>query len=284
MPLLTDNIEEARLAFTNVEARAQSAELRAAQLQSTVDKLNGQISISAQLATVLTQHTVDQEAANSQLRTQQVNQMSSDIPMGNFISSIGMAAALGEATMPDRSIPSVTTTVTGYHTQDGGIRFYLPEFGDSGGLGTTTFTIVKTPASDGSPAPRSLYTVLEYMQSVFDNPFWVKFVNPGTPPTQPAQLIVAEVAQMLANAAAWSFPYLVQEAGTIASLEEVLGKLVAGTGRPVQVLAFTSAVQALSSLAKALDPAVKQVPVVGDLLALTASLDTTVRVADMLRL
>ena len=283
MPLLTNDIEEARLAFTNLEARAQSAEFRATQLQATVDKLNAQIPINAQLAALLTQQTMDKEATNAQLLTQQVNQISSDIPLINFISSIGMAAALGEASMPDRNIPSVTTSVTAYHTQDGGIRFYQPEFGDPGGFGTTTFTIVNTPAPTGSPAPRNLYVVLEYTQSVFDDPFWAKFVNPGPPATQPASLIVAEVAQVIVNAAGWNFPYLVQEVGTIASVETSLGKLLAAASTTAQVPAFTTSVKALTSLVKALDPTVKPAPVVGDLLALTAALDATVRIADTLR-
>lgn len=283
MPLITENIDEARLAFTSMEARANSAELRANVLQNAVSKLQGQLVINAQLASVLTQQTADQEANNAQLLTQQSAQVSPDIPLTSFIASIGMAAALGEATMPDRAIPSVTTSVTAYFTQDGGIRFYQPEFGDPGGFGTTTFTIVKTPAPAGGPAPRNLYTVLQYAQTVFDNPFWAKFVNPGPPPTQPAQLIVTEVGQILTNAAGWNFPYLVQEIGTVAALEGSLGQLLSAGLTSTAVPAFTSSVQALSALSKALDPNVKPVPVVGDLLALTAALDATIRIADTVR-
>jgi hypothetical protein len=282
MPLITEDIDEARLAFTNMEGRAQSAEFRAAILQNTVDKLNAQLPINAHLAGVLSQQTVQQAAVNSQLLAQQVTQISSDIPLINFISEIGMAAALGEATMPDRSIPFISTSLTCYHTLDGGIRFYQPEFGDPGGFGTTSFTIAKVPPAAGGAAPRSLYVVLEYAQAVFDDAFWAKFVQPGPPVTQPAQLIVTEVAQVLANAAGWSFPYLVQEAGTIASLATSLGNLLTEFAAS-QEQAFMGSVQALTGLVKALDPSVKPVPVVGDLLALTAALDAMVRIADTLR-
>ncbi len=280
MPLLTENIDEARLLFTNVEARAQSAELRAALLQDTVDKMRSQISINAVLAQTLTQRTMDQEAANAQLRIEQVTQISPDTPLGSFVSIIGMAVALGEATMPDRAIPSVGTTVTAYHTPDGGLRFYQPEFGDSSGAGSTTFTMVKTPSTSGAPAPRNLYVVLEYMQSVFDDPFWSKFVTQATPPVQPAQQVVVEVSKTLANTGGWNFPFLVQEAAAIASSANALGKLLTDS---VQVRAFNSSILAVSNLAQAFDPSVKPLAVVGDLLALTAALDTMARIADSVR-
>lgn len=283
MPLFTDNIDEARLAYTNMESRAHSAEFLASVLQDKVDTLNSQISINAQLATLLSQHTADQEATNAQLSSQQGAQVSPDIPLTSFIANIGMAGALGEATMADRSVPSITTTVTCYHTPDGGIRFYQPEWGDSGGFGTTTFSILKTPSASGAPAPRTLYVILQYAQTVFDTPFWMNLANSGTPPVGPAQQILAEVTQMLANAVGWTFAYLVQEASTIAGLEARLGAALAAPVSAQQIAAFNASVQALSVLVKALDPAVKPVPVAGDVLALSAALDATLRIADALK-
>jgi hypothetical protein len=283
VPLFTNDINEAIVAYSNLEFRTQSAELRANVLQATFDKLREQISISAQLASTLTQQTTDQEAANAQLRTQQAGQVSPDIPLAGFISAIGMSAALGEATMPDRSIPLVETTVTAYHTPDGGLRFYQPEFGGPGGFGTTSFSLVKTPPPTGASAPRNLYLVVEYAQAVYDDPFWAKFVTSATPPVQPAKQIVAEAAKLLANAAAWDFPFLVQEIALIASLETNLASLLSGPQAPAQLSAFFSSVKALEQLAQALDPSVKPVPVAGDLLAITAALDATVRIADNIR-
>jgi len=283
MPLVTDDIEEARLAYGNVEARAQSAELRAAALQNTVDKLRAQIPISAQLAATLSQQTTDQAAVNAQLKTEQVNQIIADIPLGSFVAAIGMSAALGEATMPDRTIPSITTSVTAFHTPDGGLRFYQPELGDPGSAGKTTFSLVRTPGQAGSPAPRNLYIVVESAQIVFDNPFWVQFATATTPPSQPSQQIVTETGKMLANVGAWSFPFVVGEAATIASFENTLSTLLAARSALPQVAAFVAAVESLAKLAQAFDPSVKPNPVVGDLLALTAAFDTTVRIAENIR-
>jgi hypothetical protein len=283
MPLVTENIDEARLAFVNVEARALSAELRASALQDTVDKLRAQIPITAELANTLTQQTADQAAVNAQLRTQQVSQIDSDIPLAQFIATVGMSAALGEATMPDRTIPSITTSVTAYHTPDGGLRFYQPEFGDSSGPGTTSFSLVKTPGPAGSATPRNLYLVIEGAQLVFDHPFWTKFATATAPPVQPAQQIVTEAAKILANVGSWSFAFLVQEVAAIATFETTLATLLAQPSSPPQVAAFATAVQTLARLAQAFDPTVKPNPVAGDLLALTAALDATVLIADSIR-
>jgi hypothetical protein len=283
MPLLTEDIDEARLAYTNVEARAQSAELRASALQDTVDKLRAQIPITAQLANTLTQQTTDQSAVNAQLRTQEVSQINSDVPLAQFIATVGMSVALGEATMPDRTIPTVTTSVTAYHTPDGGLRFYQPEFGDSSGPGTTSFSIVKTPGPAGSTAPRNLYLVFEGMQLVFDNPFWSKFVTATTPPVQPAQQIVTESALVMAHVGSWTFGFLVQEVAEIAAFENALATLLIQASALPQAAAFATAVQTLAKLAQAFDPSVKSNPVAGDLSALTAALDTTVRIADSIR-
>lgn len=280
MPLVTDNIEEARLAYVNVEARAQSAEFRAAALQDTVDKLRAQIPISAQLAATLTQQTTDQAAVNAQLKTQQVTQILSDIPLSSFIAAVGMSAALGEATMPDRTIPAITATLTAFHTPQGGLRFYQPELGDPGSAGKTSFSLVKTPGQAGSPAPRNLYLVVESAQVVFDKPFWAQFATATAPPAQPAQLIVTEAAKMLSNVGSWSFPVLVQEAGLIALLEITLAGLLAGRSAAPQVAAFASAAQTLGKLVQSFDSALKPNPVAGDLLTLTAALDTTIRIAD----
>src|SRR5260370_33095822 len=170
MPLVTENIDEAWLDFVTVEARALSAERRASALQDTVDKLRAQIPITAELANTLTQQTADQAAVNAQLRTQQVRQIDSDIPLAQFIATVGMSAALGEATMPDRTIPSITTSVTAYHTPDGGLRFYHPEFGDSSGPGKTWFSLVKTPGPAGSAATRTRDLEIAVAQVPLDHP------------------------------------------------------------------------------------------------------------------
>lgn len=292
MPLVTNNIDEARFAYDAVERRALSAEQRADALQATVDRLAALQPISAVQASQLAQRAVDQEAASVQLRTQQAAAVSPDVLLDRFIASLGLAGALGEATMLDRAVGSIAATVQGYLVgvpgPDGAstvaaLRFYQPEFGDAGGAGSVSFEIAKTPPPHGVTAPRTLYAVLQHKQSVFTDPFWSRFATAAQPSVEPAQQVVIEIARVFANTGAWDFPFLVQEAAAIAALETSLATLVGGTAPPERVASYAAAVAALSSLVRALDPQVKAIPVAGDVLALAAALDATTRFAEALR-
>lgn len=288
MPLITNNIDEARLAYTALESRAVSAEQRADALQTTVEQLRVAQPILAAVADRLSQHAVNQEAVNSQLRAQQAGQVSPDTPLDRFVASVGLAAALGEATMADRAVASIAATVQGYLVAATGsaapaLRFYQPEFGAPGTAGSASFEVTKTPPTAGAAVPRNLYAVLRDKQAMFDDPYWTRFVTAAPPPSQPARQIVVEIAQVLAAAGSWDFAFLVQAAAAIAALETTLTGLVGRAAPSPRAASYAAAVAALSSLVAALAPNVKAVPVAGDVYALAATLDATTGIAGTLR-
>jgi hypothetical protein len=287
VPLVTDNIFEARAAYAALETRVRAAEERASALQATVDALTTLPGVLADRNRLLLEYSVGQLQANAQLTAQQAGQVSPDTGLGDFIGTIGLAAALGEASMPDRVISSISATVQSYVSYGAattgapktlGLRLYQPELGGPTTLTTTSFEIAKVPPAPSVPAPRSLYAVLQAKQSLFTAPFWAQFAT-GTPLVRPAQQIVAEIAKLFAGVGGWTVPLLVQEATTLAALETTLASLI-GTVAPADRAArYAASVQALAALAKSLDPSQRTTYVAGDLGALTAALDLTTGIA-----
>ena len=284
MPLITNNIYEARSAYVSLESLAQASQQNVVTLQATVDNLTA---IHAQLVDSVRLEgtfTASQISTNGQLTAQQATAVSPDISLDNFIAALGLSIALAEATMPDRAINAVEATVQSYLTlttgPDGvtkvpGLRLYQPELGEPTALATTSFELAKT-LSAGTPAPRSLYTVLLAKQTTFADPFWEKFSS-GNPPTQPAVSVVAEAGKIFSMIGNWSFPYLLQEASTIAGLETTLSGLATAATPTNATAAYTASVQSLTSLIQAL--AGRSVHVAGDLFALATALDATTTLA-----
>jgi hypothetical protein len=291
MPLITSDIQQARTAYFALELRANSAEQTAVTLQATVDDLASTHRELARTSGLLGQYAVSQLQTNSQLTVQQAGQVSPDITLGDFVASLGLAVALAEATMPGRAINSVKATVQSYLTfaagPDGvskvaGLRLYHPELGTPAALATTSFEIAKVATQPGTPAPRSLYAVLQDKQAEFSNPFWIQFAA-SSPPVRPADQTVAEIAKVFAQTGTWTFPFLVQEAAVIAGFETTIASMAANVAPPERAAAYGAVVAALTNLAKALDPTVKSRFVAGDLFALTAALDATTRIASAVR-
>jgi len=285
MPLLTNNILEAKSAYFNLEQRTLSAEQSVAALKATVDTLT---TAHAVLLGSLQQQgafTATEVSGNAALLAQQNNAVLSnavpyDLTLDNFIASLGLSLALAEAGMPDRAIGSVTASVQSFVTVDPtskapALRLYQPELGSSAALTTTSFELTKSTAA-GAPVPRSLYTVLQSKQAVFANAFWAKFAS-GSPSIPPAPQIVAEIGKVFAAVGAWSFTYLLQEANTIAGLEAALAAALTAAKVPGPIAAYTASVQALSALLSSLGS--RTVYVAGDLYALTAALDGTTGLA-----
>jgi len=291
MPLVAVNLDEARTAYASLELRATVAEGVATNLRATIDSLNISQTTLADRANLLAQFTANQAQANAQLTTQQAGQVSPDVSLDNFISSLGLSVALGESSMPDRTVTSVAASLQGYMTfspgADGlpkiGLRFYQPELGQPTALATTSFEIAKVPPQPGVAAPRSLYLVLADKQSAYSDPFWAQFVT-GSPAVQPAAEIIVEISKLFTNIGAWSLPFLVQEAGAIAALETTLSGLVGASAPPERVAAYAGVVQAFSNLVTALDPTTRSQYVAGDLYALSAAMDATTRIAQTLHL
>ena len=286
MALITNNIYEARSAYSSLELLAQASQQNVVTLQATVDNLTA---IHAQLVDSVRlqgEFTASQISTNGQLTAQQATAVSPDISLDNFIAALGLSIALAEATMPDRAINGVQASVQSYLTfapdPNGvmvpGLRLYQPELGEPTALATTSFELAKT-VSAGAPAPRSLYTVLQAKQTTFADPFWTKFTS-GNPATQPAVSIVAKVGTVFSMIGNWSFPYLLQEASTIAGLETTLAGLLTGVTPANAVAAYTVSVEALTSLLQTLGA--RSVHVAGDLFALAAALDATTNLASAL--
>ncbi len=283
MPLITTDIHVAAAAYENLELLSDATQRNVVSLQASLDTITAQ---HAQLVdSVVAQNSLTTTLipANATLTANQATAVSPDLTLDNFIAALGLSIALAEATMPDRAINSVQASVQSYltitpganNTNVAGLRLYQPELGDPSALTTTSFELAKT-TSPGAPAPRSLYTVLQAKQAAFDNSFWTKFSS-GTPPVQPAPEIVIEVAKVFAAIGGWSFPYVLQEASTIAGLETTLAGLLTGVTPAAAVTAYTSSVQALTTLTQTL--AARSTYVAGDLYALTAALDATTTLA-----
>ena len=126
MPLLTDDPEQARKAFRLLEARAQSAEQRADVLQAA---LAFKPAATPGFSRLLSDRVLQLEAENASLRTQldQLSKFTPDIALEKFVSALAMSVAIGEASMPDRAIPSISATVQSYiapSTAGVGLRFF----------------------------------------------------------------------------------------------------------------------------------------------------------------
>jgi len=287
MPLITNDIFEARSAYAGLELLADAAQQNVVTLKATVDSLSSLQSRLVDSVRLQSEFTASQISTNGQLTAQQATAVSPDISLDNFIASLGLSIALAEATMPDRAINSVQASVQSYLTfetgPDGvtkvpGLRLYQPELGEPTALATTSFELAKTVSSNAL-TPRSLYTVLQATQAAFTDPFWAKFSS-GNPPVQPALSIVAEVGKIFSMIGNWSFTYLLQEASTLAGLESTLAGLLTGATPQGAVTAYTTSVQALTALIQALGS--RSVHVAGDLFALAAALDATTNLATAL--
>jgi len=271
MPLRTDDLLQARAAYDALEARAQSAERRAAELQALITQLRKLPPPEVDVLALLRQRILDLEAENLGLRKQldQIAQLKTDLLVQDFVAAMGLAAAVGEASMPDRSVTSLAAKVQTYLApaeRGVGLRFQQPELGALAvGLSTTAFEVAKIPPALGIPAPRSLYAVLQDKQRLLAEPFLVSVA--------PAVQVLVKIAEMFANAGAWRFDYLAQAGAGLAASERELAKLLAQKVGGAAAAAYASAVEALAALTGSLTE--KANPVAGDLLAMASALDQT---------
>jgi hypothetical protein len=284
LPLVTDNIDEARAAYSALETRAQGAENLARTLKAELDKARAaRPPLGIQEAHDIRQVVLNREADNERLRIQlqQAIVTRADLPLESFIASLGMAAAVGEATMPDRTVSSLSATVQSYVTPSDtsvGLRFFQPGVDTHlETLSSTSLELARVPPPTGVPSPRSFYNVMLGKQSVYSDPFWAQFTTNSTPPGQPANDIVVAASTALANAGSWSFASLLQSAIAIGTSEKSLADLASSKLPGKAASSYSTAVTSLLALTTALSN--KSLPVAGDLLSLAASLDTITRVA-----
>src|SRR5262249_33705266 len=105
--LVAGSLDEARSAYAALQLRTATAEQQTAVLRTTVETLRSAQQPIVDRANLLTQFTVSQAQSNATLIAQQAGQVSPDIGLQDFINHLGLAVALGEASMPDRVITSV---------------------------------------------------------------------------------------------------------------------------------------------------------------------------------
>ena len=133
-----------------------------------VPSTSGQIQIS--------RYAVAQLQANAQLATEQAQQVSPDVTRSYaFVRALGLAAAVSEATMPDRTISELSATLQTYLTLGSS-----PDGSTSVGCGSTSRSLArrrqrrpsrlrlqKSRLLPGSSAPPNLYSVMSAKQAVF---------------------------------------------------------------------------------------------------------------------
>jgi hypothetical protein len=286
LPLLTDNIEEARAAYSALEGRTLSAERLIESLQTALREAKSGEPISFQQTLDIRQTALDREADNVRLREQlqRAIVVKADLPLQAFIASIGLASALGEATLPDRTITSLAATLQTHliiAQSAVGLHFFQTGIDqEPGSLSTTTFQLAKITPQPGVPAPRNLYSAVREKQGVYANAFWRKFATATQPPSQPAADIESAAAMLLANAANWNFPYLLQSALEIGNLEKTLSSLVAAALPGIASTEFEEAANSFVGVLGNMQGNIQ--PVAGDLFALTGSLDAVTAAAKVL--
>lgn len=283
MPLITSDIFQARSAFATMELRADAAEVALASLRSSVETLSAAQNQITANAGIEHRFTLGEIAINAQQNAQQAGQVSPDLSLQNFIAALGLSIALAEATMPGRTISTVSASVQSFLTfnpgadgvtKEPGLRLYQPELGAPTALATTSFDLNKTPSAEGAPAPRSLYSVLLDKQALYAGSFWTSLAA-GKPAAAPA--IVAEIGKVLAEIGAWSFPYLLNGAIAIGGFETALADALGIPSAGEAASPYAAAVASLNSLTNTLKA--RPMFVAGDLYALTVALDLTTTLA-----
>ncbi len=277
MELFAANLDEARSAYAALSLRAQSAEATVATLQATVTSLNAIVPSMAAQNLQISRYAVAQLQANAQLATEQAQQVSPDVTLDAFVRALGLAAAVSEATMPDRTISELSATLQTYLTlgssPDGstsvGLRLYQPELGAPTATATLSFALAKVSPAAGSSAPPNLYSVMSAKQAVFSNSFFAAYPS--------AAQVVTEATNALAAVSSWTFPYLIQESSAIAGFETTLAAaLVQSMGNGI-AQTYEAAVKVLSAQTAALSAASDHAA--GDVYALAGALDATTRLA-----
>ena len=275
MPLFTNEIGAARVAYDAVESRAVNAELRASKLDAVLADLRARPPFAVDEVAGLRQRMADLESENVKLREQLQGLLRdrAQITLQTFIEALGLAAAVGEATMPGRAISSFTARMQAFISMiSGGIglSFQAPELASrSAGLSTISFGLEKIPPQSGVAAAPNLYSVLEEKQRLYTDSFWSRFdMVPET---------IAEINRVLLDTGAWNFTYLAEAAGAIAALEQRLALATSALISNESASAYVTAASSLGVLADRLKK--KLNPVVGDLLAITSSLDATTKAA-----
>jgi IPT/TIG domain len=278
MPLPTDDINEARAAYEALEARNEDLRRTTQAAQASAATLLQANRGLIDTVDAMRQRILDLEARKAELDNQvnAIAQIRADLTVAELAQAVGLAIALGTATMADRTVASVDMNVQSYLTRsDGplGLRLQQPELaGFPIGLSSTRFTIAQVPVGPQAPAPRPLYTVLADKQRLYGEP-WL-----GDLPS--ATRLIAVTGQTLAYSGSWTVPYLAAQASEVATLEADVADALAAAGQE-RASGLGNAALALAEGAAAV--AGRSRPVAGDVWMLAQLLDASTRTAQALR-
>ncbi len=223
---------------------------------------------------VVAQHLTDVEVENAALKQRLLGPPPppAGVPLQQVIESVSLAVALGEATLSDRTVGSLTIAAQALlvSVDGGGVSLQFPSPATPlppGGFTTMKIDLGRTPSAPGQPDAPTLFRILLDKQALFGGGGWLA--------TDQGKAIVAASTAALADAATWTFSDLLNTADTIATAEQGLAStLAARQPPPAGIAAFTSATAGLRSVVDALR-AKSPSFVAGDLASLTAGLHAT---------
>jgi hypothetical protein len=249
MPLYTRDPDAAQRAYAALEgrlgaalARAEAAERGAAAAEQ----------VERDLA-VLRQRVLDLEGelGDARERLEKVTQARADGALASVVGGVALAAELGEAAMPGRTIASLGVTLRGFVLPGDGVGLRLTQPGlAAAGTSTIAFDLARVPGDD-APAPRALYSVLEDKAAVYEG-------------VREARELVAEIAQLLAAAGGWTLPLLAQASASIGRREaELAGDAEDLSSRAAELVRFAESIAGVA----------------GDVAGLSTRLDATTRAA-----
>ena len=280
MPLEAATIDQARRAYAALERRLESAERLASVLQAALaDASPRGIAAPIGLIDHNTQEIiVNLTQANQSLQDQLRAAIATraELALQRAIECFALAVALGEATMPGYAVTSLSASIQSHFALDNeipGLRFFEPGVGaDPARLSTTTLQLQAVPPAPTEPLPQRLYSILQEKQAVYADPYWGRLQAGASSPSAVAADLIILVQTVLMNTGLWSFPYVAAAAVAIGARERDLAAVAGPAGE------FQAAVDQMLVLATSLSQ--KVAPVVGDLVALTASMS---RVTDAAR-
>jgi hypothetical protein len=276
MPLVTTDLDQARLAYSALEMRAAAADQRISVLERAVAGARDGAPPSAPTGGVgvLLQRIADLEGQNQTLlaRLDDATKAVAEIPIQRVVDSIGLAAAIAEASMPDRVIGALAASVTSHLRSNAGqlaARLPLPQLdGPSNSLSTVSFEVSRVPPTGEAAMPRSIFITLEEKQAIYGDARWAGIRQTAG--------VVLQVSIAMGSIGSWTWDSLLADVQRVAAAERALAAQLAG---PLTAEYLAAADRAMS-LIQALTG--KPNPVAGDVWSISAALEETTRLARQL--
>ena len=274
-----DPSEALRIENAALRLRVAMAEQQLARLRAAAPKGGEGVEAGVLIAVpvhpvrdpVVAQRLTDLETANAALvlRLKGPPPPPAGVSVQILVESLALSAALGEATLADRTIGSLTmsTQLQLVELGQGSVSVQFPSPSTplpSDALSTLTVALDRTPPGPGDPDPPTLYRILADRQALYSTGGWWD--------TDQGKAIVAACTKALAEASGWTFASVLSTADAITTSEQALAAALGGRQPPP---AGTSDYAAATASSRQVVDALKAkttAPVAGDLAALSAAL------------